>query len=151
MRLLRRLDARDLQGPGHVAAIGSFDGIHRGHRVLIDRAIALAAQDGLSSMVITFEPLPREFFFPADPPARLTSFRDRWRLLERQGPGQLCVLHFNEQLRSLTPVQFAGLLTGAGVRRRRREISRCAMYMVDATITPAPAQVHAVGTSASTA
>jgi riboflavin kinase/FMN adenylyltransferase len=117
MRLLRRLDARDLQGPGHVAAIGSFDGIHRGHRVLIDRAIALAARDGLSSMVITFEPLPREFFFPADPPARLTSFRDRWRLLERQGPGQLCVLHFNEQLRALTPVQFAGLLTGAGVRR----------------------------------
>ncbi|MEY2854102.1 MAG: hypothetical protein RL030_1234 [Pseudomonadota bacterium] len=122
MRLLRRLDARDLegpggQGPGHVAAIGSFDGIHRGHRVLFDRVIAAADQQGLSSLVITFEPLPREFFSPADPPARLTSFRDRWRLLEKGGPRQLCVLRFNESLRALTPVQFASRLTGAGVQR----------------------------------
>jgi riboflavin kinase / FMN adenylyltransferase len=117
MRLLRRLDARDLDGPGHVAAIGSFDGIHRGHRVLIDRAIAAAAQQQLSSLVITFEPLPREYFSPAEPPARLTSFRDRWRLLEKGGPRRLCVLHFNEPLRALSPAQFAQRLTGAGVRR----------------------------------
>jgi riboflavin kinase / FMN adenylyltransferase len=117
MRLLRRLDARDLDGPGHVAAIGSFDGIHRGHRVLIDRAVAAAAQRGLSSLVITFEPLPREFFFPMDPPARLTSFRDRWRLLEKGGPRRLCVLHFNDRLRALSAAQFAERLASAGVRR----------------------------------
>jgi riboflavin kinase / FMN adenylyltransferase len=117
MRLLRRLDARDVDGPGHVAAIGSFDGIHRGHRELISRAIAAAGQQGLSSLVITFEPLPREYFFPVDPPARLTSFRDRWRLLEKDGPRQLCVLRFNDRLRALTPTQFAALLTRAGVRR----------------------------------
>lgn len=117
MRLLRRLDARDVDGPGHVAAIGSFDGIHRGHRELINRAIAAAGQQGLSSLVITFEPLPREYFLPVDPPARLTSFRDRWRLLEKDGPRQLCVLCFNDRLRALTPTQFAALLTRAGVRR----------------------------------
>ncbi len=65
MRLLRRLDARDLQGPGHVAAIGSFDGIHLGHRVLIDRAIALAAQDGLASMVITLRAAAAGVLLPA--------------------------------------------------------------------------------------
>jgi riboflavin kinase/FMN adenylyltransferase len=116
MRLLRRLDARDLRGAGCSAAIGGFDGIHRGHRVLIDRAIALAAPRGLQSLVITFEPLPREYFQPDDPPPRLTSFRDRWRLLEHHGPALLCVLRFDAGLRALAPEQFARRLAVAGVR-----------------------------------
>lgn len=116
MRLLRRLDPRDRPGAGYAAAVGGFDGIHRGHRVLIDRAIALAAEQDLASLAVTFEPLPREFLFPADPPARLTSFRDRWRLLENAGPSRLCVLRFDARLRTQTPAEFAQRLSIAGVR-----------------------------------
>jgi riboflavin kinase/FMN adenylyltransferase len=116
MRLLRRLDARDNSGAGYAAAIGAFDGLHRGHRVLIERAMALADEQRLSSLVITFEPLPREYLFPADPPARLTSLRERWRLLQNDGPEHLCVLRFGKRLRELSAEQFAQRLSAAGVR-----------------------------------
>ncbi|MFO7326287.1 MAG: bifunctional riboflavin kinase/FAD synthetase [Pseudomonadota bacterium] len=115
MRLLRRLGDSAGTG-GYVAAIGGFDGIHRGHRALIDRTRELARQQGLSSMVLSFEPLPKEYFAPQDPPARLTNFRERWRLLEADGPDVFCVLRFDERLRSRTARQFAELLVRGGVR-----------------------------------
>jgi riboflavin kinase/FMN adenylyltransferase len=115
MRHLRRLVPGN--GPGYVATIGGFDGLHRGHRVLIDRSMSLARDAGLASMVISFEPLPREFFFPADPPARLTSFRERWRALERGGPDVFCTLRFCTALRNLSAVEFARMLVAAGVQQ----------------------------------
>ncbi len=116
MRLLRRLGNAGT-GPGFVAAVGGFDGIHIGHRVLIARARELAQRDGRESMVLTFEPLPKEYFFPDKPPARLTNFRERWRLLQQDGPDALCVLRFDEHLRSTGAAGFATLLSRGGVRR----------------------------------
>ena len=115
MRLLRHLDARS--AGGYVAAIGGFDGIHPGHRALIGRTRELARRDGLASMVLSFEPLPKEFFAQQDPPARLTNFRERWRLLEADGPEVFCVLRFCAALRTLRAAQFAALLVQGGVRR----------------------------------
>jgi riboflavin kinase/FMN adenylyltransferase len=66
--------------PGeHATAIaaGSFDGVHLGHAALIERVRHHAAAQGLASAVLTFEPMPREFFAPATAPARLTSMRER--------------------------------------------------------------------------
>ena len=60
--------------------------------------------------MLTFEPMPREAMHPAAPPARLTSFRERWRLLERSGLGAVCVLRFNTALQSLSGEQFVALL-----------------------------------------
>jgi riboflavin kinase/FMN adenylyltransferase len=117
MRLLRSLEPLPNGHPGYVATIGGFDGIHRGHRVLIDRTLDGARSAALRSMMITFEPLPREFFSRIDPPARLTTFRERWRLLERGGPDVFCVLHFSQRLRNLAARDFATALTGAGIRR----------------------------------
>ena len=117
MRLQRSLEPLPPGHTGYVATIGGFDGLHRGHRVLIDRAIARARTAGMAGMVITFEPLPREFFSRTDPPARLTTFRERWRLLEVGGPDVLCVLHFSRQLRNLSATEFAMALTRAGVRQ----------------------------------
>jgi riboflavin kinase/FMN adenylyltransferase len=116
MRLLRRLDARSAAAGGYAAAIGGFDGIHLGHRALIARTRALARRDGLSSMVLSFEPLPKEFFATAQPPARLTNLRERWRLLEQDGPDVFCVLRFDAALRALSAAGFAALLVGGGVR-----------------------------------
>jgi riboflavin kinase/FMN adenylyltransferase len=117
MRLLRHLDERSARCGAYVAAIGGFDGIHLGHRVLIGRTRELARRQGLSSMVLSFEPLPKEYFAPAAPPARLTNFRERWRLLEADGPDVFCVLRFDEKLRAYTARQFAELLVHGGVRQ----------------------------------
>lgn len=117
MRLLRRLDARSAAAGGYVAAIGGFDGIHPGHRALIARTREVARRAGLASMVLSFEPLPKEYFAPQAPPARLTSFRERWRLLEADGPEVFCVLRFDAALRALRAAQFAALLAQGGVRR----------------------------------
>jgi riboflavin kinase/FMN adenylyltransferase len=68
-------------------------------------------------MLLTFEPLPKEYFTPDQPPARLTNLRERWRLLEADGPDVFCALRFNHRLRALSALQFAQMLAGAGVRR----------------------------------
>jgi riboflavin kinase/FMN adenylyltransferase len=115
MRLLR--GPGDGTGAGHVAAIGGFDGIHLGHRALIARTRELARAQNLSSMVISFEPLPKEYFSPEHPPARLTNFRERWRLLEQDGPQAFWVLRFDERLRLLRAADFAQLLMRGGVRQ----------------------------------
>ncbi len=53
---------------GSVAAIGNFDGVHRGHRALIERVV----ETGRPATIVTFEPHPRAFFRPDDPVFRLT-------------------------------------------------------------------------------
>jgi riboflavin kinase / FMN adenylyltransferase len=112
---------RGLQGlkPRHRGAaitVGSFDGIHLGHGALIASTCGLAKQLGKPAMMLTFEPLPREYLAgqvrpPQDPPARLTDFRERWRVLERSDLHYVCVLRFDEKLRQLTGEQFVELLT----------------------------------------
>jgi len=115
MQLIRRLDS--VQPRECVVTIGSFDGLHRGHQVLIERALAHAARLGLPAMMVTFEPLPREFLQAANPPARLTNFRERWRLLSQiTALERLCVLSFGERLRALSGLQFIELLAAARAR-----------------------------------
>jgi len=101
---------------GFAATIGGFDGIHLGHAALIARTRELATRDGLASMVISFEPLPKEFFAQGAPVPRLTTFRERWRLLEASATDLFCVLPFNEALRRLRAAEFAQMLAGAGIR-----------------------------------
>jgi riboflavin kinase/FMN adenylyltransferase len=67
-------------------------------------------------MMLSFEPLPREFFQPEDPPARLTNVRERWRVLECSGLAQLCLLHFNAALRSMSAEDFMSQLRAAHAR-----------------------------------
>ncbi|MFO1400812.1 MAG: bifunctional riboflavin kinase/FAD synthetase [Steroidobacteraceae bacterium] len=116
MKLLRRLDKSRLGSAGCVVTIGSFDGIHIGHQALIARARALAAERGCESMVLSFEPLPREFLRAADPPARLTDFRERWRLIEALGVDRFCVLPFGARLSQVSGGDFMGMLRAAGAR-----------------------------------
>ncbi len=57
-------------------AIGSFDGVHLGHAAILEHVRTAAIDHGLDSAVLTFEPLPREFFAPEQAPARLTSLAE---------------------------------------------------------------------------
>lgn len=100
----------------HVATIGTYDGLHLGHRALLAKLDEHARRLGCASMMITFEPMPREFFAPQNPPARLTSFRERWRQLQRTPLNKMCLLHFARGLRDSSGTEFAAQLQAANVR-----------------------------------
>lgn len=70
---------------GGVIAIGNFDGVHRGHQAVLQRALDLAAERGLPALVLTFEPHPRTVFRPARPVFRLTPASLKARILEGMG------------------------------------------------------------------
>jgi riboflavin kinase/FMN adenylyltransferase len=95
---------------GCVVTIGTFDGIHLGHQALLDRLCEHAARLSRRAMVLTFEPMPREYLMPERPPARLTSWRERWHILGGCGIDYMCVLRFDEHLRNLSAQDFASLL-----------------------------------------
>jgi riboflavin kinase/FMN adenylyltransferase len=97
---------------GCVVTIGTFDGIHLGHRALLARLCEHASRLSRPAMVLTFEPMPREYLRPDQPPARLTSWRERWHVLGGCGVDYMCVLRFDERLRNLTGAKFADLLAG---------------------------------------
>jgi riboflavin kinase / FMN adenylyltransferase len=75
--------------------MGNFDGLHRGHAVLIGQARDLARAEGRPAAVLTFEPHPRSVFVPATEPFRLTPFRVKERELARLGIDLLFVQHFD--------------------------------------------------------
>ena len=99
--------------PGTALAIGSFDGVHRGHAALLGRVRDLAARRGLVPAVLTFEPLPREFFAPATAPARISSLTERLHEISRLGIGTAFVQRFDARFAALEPEAFAERLAGA--------------------------------------
>ena len=116
MQLIRGLSGRASSGrrarsAGCAVTIGTYDGLHLGHRALLARLKEHAARLGTASVLLTFEPTPREYLFPRDPPARLTSLRERWRILASwDEPDYLWLLRFGEALRNLSGEGFAQLL-----------------------------------------
>jgi riboflavin kinase/FMN adenylyltransferase len=111
MEFIRGLQGLRDRHRGAAITIGSFDGIHLGHGALIASTCGIAKQIAKPAMMLTFEPLPREFLSAQDPPARLTDFRERARVLERSDLHYACVLRFDSKLRSLTGEEFVALLT----------------------------------------
>src|ERR1700681_1119776 len=110
MELIRGLGGNRRRGVGCVLTIGTYDGIHLGHRALLARLNEHAKERGTAAVLLTFEPMPREFLAPDDPPARLTSLRERWRILSGTGLDYLWLLRFGEALRNLPGEAFAQLV-----------------------------------------
>jgi riboflavin kinase/FMN adenylyltransferase len=98
--------------------IGNFDGVHRGHRALIDRVTAKARELGLTSCVLTFEPHPREFFARAAAPARLTRLRDKLELMAAAGVKQVHIARFDARFAACSAARFVDevLVRGLGMR-----------------------------------
>jgi riboflavin kinase/FMN adenylyltransferase len=67
---------------GCVATIGAFDGLHLGHRQIVNRVKDIAAELRLPTLVFSFEPTPKEYFSRDVPPARLMKFREKFQALE---------------------------------------------------------------------
>ncbi|MBL3558259.1 MULTISPECIES: bifunctional riboflavin kinase/FAD synthetase [Marinobacter] len=126
MRLIRGLTnlknfAQQADGPlanGCVATIGNFDGVHLGHQTIIDQVHEKALELGVPSVVMVFEPQPREFFQGMEAPPRLTAFRQKFESLLASGIDVVLCLRFNEKFRSYSGMGFIEdvLIEGLGVR-----------------------------------
>ncbi|TBW50999.1 bifunctional riboflavin kinase/FAD synthetase [Marinobacter halodurans] len=126
MRLIRGLsNLRSLAGrpdsplqDGCVATIGNFDGVHVGHRTIIGQVKAKAAELGVPSLVMIFEPQPREFFQGSEAPPRLTGFRQKVEALRDEGVDVVLCIRFDEQFRQYSGMGFIEdiLIDGLAVR-----------------------------------
>jgi riboflavin kinase / FMN adenylyltransferase len=110
-----------------VCALGNFDGVHLGHQHLLQETAAFARAAGAEPGVVLFEPHPRRYFRPEDPPFLLTLPAQRDALLRAGGATEIIALSFDHALASMTPEEFVngvlkdrlglrGVVTGADFR-----------------------------------
>jgi riboflavin kinase/FMN adenylyltransferase len=92
---------------GAAVAIGNFDGVHLGHRSVIDLAQKAALAADVPLGILTFEPHPRQFFNPAVPPFRLMNAAARAHRLEKLHVEKLYEIPFNAALAGLSAQEFA--------------------------------------------
>lgn len=86
--------------------IGSFDGVHRGHREVMSRLVRMAGRDGTPSTVLTFDPHPRCVLRPDTCPLTLTTVDEKAAILEELGVDNLVVLPFTKRLSELSAPEF---------------------------------------------
>ena len=88
----------------NVVVIGVFDGVHKGHQVLLNRAKEIA--NGRSIIALTFDPHPTTVFAPDMAPTMLTTLADRVELLKIHNADQVAVIKFNEKFAAMSPEEF---------------------------------------------
>jgi riboflavin kinase/FMN adenylyltransferase len=107
-------DLGELEQRPRAVAIGTFDGVHTGHRTVIGRAVQLGRERGLLTTVVTFDRHPLAVVDPDHVPRLLTPLPEKVRLIEELGPDELVLLPFDRRLAALTPLEFcAQILAGA--------------------------------------
>lgn len=99
----------------HAVTVGNFDGVHLGHRAMLERLVAKARALGLPACALTFEPHPREFFAPQTAPARLTRLREKLELIAESGTDRVHVLRFDTRLAAFAPERFVAEVLVAGL------------------------------------
>lgn len=103
---------------GSVVTIGAYDGLHLGHAQLLDRVLAESSQRGLPSVVMSFEPMPKEFFAAKNPPARLMRFREKFDALASIGIDIFYCPRFGEQMRDIAADAFIRRILVHGLNAR---------------------------------
>jgi riboflavin kinase/FMN adenylyltransferase len=101
---------RDLSGQPHAVTIGNFDGVHRGHRYLIQKLCDDARSRGIRSLVMTFEPHPTSVLRPDVKLERLTTPAAKLALLESSGVDAVAVVEFTREVAALTPDEFLSIV-----------------------------------------
>jgi riboflavin kinase/FMN adenylyltransferase len=115
MRILRH-SAAPPEAAGAVLALGNFDGVHRGHRVVIGLAAEMARELAAPLGVLTFEPHPRTYFQPDAPPFRLTPYRSKARALAKLGLDLLVVLRFDRTIANMLAQDFVMQILVEGLK-----------------------------------
>ncbi|MDH3221307.1 MAG: bifunctional riboflavin kinase/FAD synthetase [Gammaproteobacteria bacterium] len=106
MKLIRGL--YNLRSPliASAVTIGNFDGVHRGHQLVISQLQRVAGKASLPTVVIIFEPQPIEYFAPERAPRRLSRFREKIAYLKGQRIDYLLCLHFDDRLANQSAEDF---------------------------------------------
>lgn len=104
---------------GCAVAIGNFDGLHLGHQAILAVLTERGREAGLPAAVLTFEPHPREYFAPAQAPARLMRLRDKAEALAATGIAELRVLRFDAALAGMDAGTFIGQALVQAMRAKR--------------------------------
>jgi len=119
MRLL--YDYRELDestGPARAVTIGNFDGVHVGHRAVLEHAVAISRESDLELAVLTFEPHPAELFRPGEVVQRLAEPERKVELLSECGVDLVLAQKFDEQFAGLSAERFAGDVLVKALRAR---------------------------------
>ena len=96
----------DLVAAGSVATIGAYDGLHLGHQQLLQRVLEESRGSGLPAVVMSFEPMPQEYFLAASPPARLMRFREKFEALADFGVDIFFCPRFDNAIKSIAADTF---------------------------------------------
>mgnify|MGYP001252727897 CR=1 FL=1 len=117
MNLIRGI--KDLPAArGCALTIGNYDGVHLGHRAMIEILRHRARTMGCASAVLAFEPSSKEFLDPDGAPPRLTRWREKFAHLAALGVDRFITLRFDEHMRSMTPEAFVRELLVEGLQVR---------------------------------
>jgi riboflavin kinase/FMN adenylyltransferase len=120
MRLVRHINDlpfSELSG-GSVVTVGAYDGLHLGHEQLLERVKTASRELGLPSVVMSFEPTPKEFFAGPAPPARLMRFREKFDALAGHGIDIFYCPRFNAQMRDIAADAFIRRILVHGLNSR---------------------------------
>jgi riboflavin kinase/FMN adenylyltransferase len=123
MKVFRRLPPPAQRQPCALT-IGNFDGVHLGHRAVLQRLVAVARERSLPACVLTFEPHPREYFArvrgapTGEAPARILTERDKLDALAACGIDRVCLAHFNASMAAMPAERFINDLIVDGLQAR---------------------------------
>ena len=106
IRMQTRTLEQTLELENTVVTTGTFDGVHLGHRAVIEAVVAMARARSGSAVAVTFDPHPRAVIHPDDPPVVLTSMEEKRRRLQDAGIDILAVVPFTREVQMLSPEAF---------------------------------------------
>ena len=110
MEILRGFPQRPQHPAPGVLALGTFDGVHRGHQALLGTALRRAGERGAPCAAVTFDPHPLQVIAPPPEPFLLTTLDERLELLAALGLSAIYVIHFDEAFRRLSAEEWVDLL-----------------------------------------
>jgi riboflavin kinase / FMN adenylyltransferase len=108
MRLIKGIPDLPVFTEGCVLTIGNFDGVHLGHKAVIDKLVERGRQLGLPVVIMIFEPQPLEYFKQSVAPPRLTRLREKVSRLAKLPVDDLIIVRFNKQLADYDAEKFIG-------------------------------------------
>ena len=118
MRLVRDLDSVGLCPNGCVVTLGNFDGLHLGHQALCAKTLGVAQSMALESAVVSFDPMPQEFFAADNPPARLQRTSEKVSAFASSGFDLLWLMRFNRRVAKMSAKDFVGQVLARGLNAR---------------------------------
>jgi len=106
MKVIRHYKHTPSEAKGSTITLGNFDGVHKGHKALIEKVVTNAKQHNQPSAVLTFEPHPLSFLKKRNDSFRITEFRNKFQIIESLDVDFLFTLDFNKDLASMEAEEF---------------------------------------------